>query len=71
MSERSGELPVTLHLSTGMEGRLTDACQAMAALLVSRGYNQFYLMMSEFPVSHMGNIGPSYRQGLQLIYGVK
>ncbi len=71
MSERSRDLPVTLHLSTGMEGRLTEDSQNMAALLVSRGYNNLLLMMSEFPVSHMGNIEPSYRQGLQLIYGVK
>jgi predicted alpha/beta superfamily hydrolase len=71
MFERSHELPVTLHLSTGMEGPLTDVCHAMAALLVSRGYDKLYFMMSEFPVSHMGNIAPSYRQGLQLIYGAK
>ncbi len=71
MFERSHDLPVTLHLSTGVEGRLTEDSQAMAALLVSRGYNNLLLMMSEFPVSHMGNIEPSYRQGLQLVYGVK
>lgn len=71
MFERSRDLPVTLHLSTGMEGRLTEESQSMAALLVSRGYNNLLLMMSEFPVAHMGNIEPSYRQGLQLIYGVK
>ena len=34
-------------------------------------FNHLYLMMSEFPVSHMGNIAPSYRQGLQLVYGAK
>jgi predicted alpha/beta superfamily hydrolase len=68
---RSRDLPVTLYLSTGQEGPLTDACRAMATLLVSRGYNKLFLMMSEFPVSHMGNIAPSYRQGLQLVYGVK
>ncbi|WP_179137674.1 alpha/beta hydrolase [Candidatus Entotheonella palauensis] len=71
MFERSRDLPVTLHLSTGQEGPLTNECQAMAALLVSRGYNHFLLMMSEFPASHMGNIKPSYRQGLQLVYGIK
>lgn len=71
MFERSPDLPVTLHLSTGQEGPLTNECQALAALLVSRGYNHLLLMMSEFPVSHMGNIEPSYRQGLQLVYGVK
>jgi predicted alpha/beta superfamily hydrolase len=71
MFERSRDLPVTLYLSTGQEGRLTEACQGMAALLVSRGYDKLFLMMSEFPVSHMDNIAPSYRQGLQLVYGVK
>jgi predicted alpha/beta superfamily hydrolase len=71
MFERSRELPVTLHLSTGQEGPLTETCQALAALLVSRGYDKLYLMMSEFPVSHMDNIAPSYRQGLQLVYGAK
>ena len=71
MYARSHELPVTLHLSTGEEGGLTEASRALAALLASRGYDKLYLMMSEFPVSHMGNIEPSYRQGLQLIYGVR
>lgn len=71
MFERSHDLPVTLHLSTGMEGQLTETCQVLAALLVSRGYDNLLLMMSEFPVSHMGNIEPSYRQGLQLVHGVK
>jgi hypothetical protein len=71
MFERSRELPVTLHLSTGQEGPLTETCQALAALLISRGYDKLYLMMSEFPVSHMDNIAPSYRQGLQLVYGAK
>jgi predicted alpha/beta superfamily hydrolase len=71
MFERSHDLPVILHLSTGQEGPLTEDCQALATLLVSRGYDKLYLMMSEFPVSHMENIVPSYRQGLQLVYGVK
>ena len=71
MYARSRELPVTLHLSAGREGRLTEACRALATLLVSRGYDQLYLMMSEFPVSRIGNIAPSYRQGLQLIYGAR
>ncbi|ETW96117.1 MAG: hypothetical protein ETSY1_27865 [Candidatus Entotheonella factor] len=71
MFERSRDLPVTLHLSSGQEGPLTHECQALAARMVSRGYNHLLLMMSEFPVSHMGNIEPSYRQGLQLVYGVK
>jgi len=71
MFERSRELPVTLHLSTGQEGQLTEECQAIATLLVSHGYDKLFLMMSEFPVSHMDNIAPSYLQGLQLIYGVK
>ena len=71
MYARSHELPVTLHLSAGEEGGLTEACRTLATLLASRGYDKLYLMMSEFPVSHMGNIEPSYRQGLQLIYGVR
>ncbi len=71
MYERSRDLPVTLHLSAGLEGALADDCHAMAALLVSRGYDGLLLMKSEFPVFHMGNIAPSYRQGLQLVYGVK
>jgi predicted alpha/beta superfamily hydrolase len=71
MYARSRELPVTLHLSAGEEGGLTEACRALATRLASRGYDKLYLMMSEFPVSHMGNIEPSYRQGLQLIYGVR
>jgi predicted alpha/beta superfamily hydrolase len=71
MFERSRALPVTLHLSTGHEGPLTETCRAMAALLVSRGYDKLFLMMSEFPVSHMDNIAPSYLQGLQLVYGAK
>lgn len=71
MFERSRDLPVTLHLSAGLEGSLADDCHAMAALLVSRGYDGLLLMKSEFPVSHMDNIVTSYQQGLQLIYGVK
>lgn len=71
MYERSRDLPVTLHLSAGLEGTLADDCHALAAQLVSRGYDGLLLMKSEFPVSHIGNIAPSYRQGLQLVYGVK
>ncbi len=71
MFERSRDLPVTLHLSAGLEGSLADDCHAMAARLVSRGYDSLLLMKSEFPVSHTGNILPSYRQGLQLAYGAK
>ena len=71
MFERGVDLPVTLYLSTGEEGRLTQDSHALATLLISRGYNHLLLMMSEFPVSHMGNIAPSYRQGLQLVYGVR
>lgn len=71
MFERSRDLPVTLHLSAGLEGSLADDYHTLAAFLVSRGYDGFLLMKSEFSVSHMDNIAPSYRQGLQLVYGVK